>query len=49
MIDDTKIIKRIANGNDPYGEENMDDYGILSTLNKLMGDFAESARIEARR
>lgn len=49
MIDDTEIIKRIANGNDPYGEENMDDYGFLSTINKLMGDFAESVRIEAHR
>ena len=44
MVDDKDIIKRIANGNDPYADENLDDYGMLSSLNKVLKGIAKPKR-----
>lgn len=44
MVDDKDIIKRIANGNDPYADENLDGYGMLSSLNKVLKDIAKPKR-----
>ena len=44
MIDDKDIIRREANGNDPYANENLDDYGMLSSLSKVLSFWTYKAQ-----
>ena len=48
MIDDKDIIRREANGNDPYANQNLDDYGMSSSLLSVVTFWTEKAQGKRR-